>query len=168
MNWIHPDATIEPCVKLGDGIWIDAGARLGTQPIIVEKEPFTFENRLVPCEKGVIVEDNVYIGANTVIPRGYKADTTIKRGAHIGNTCVIGHDVYVGENTVISPLTVICGHTIIEPQVVIKAGVTIFENLRIGAFSLIGADSTVTRSVPQGTYGYGSPFKPKGEKNEDI
>jgi UDP-3-O-[3-hydroxymyristoyl] glucosamine N-acyltransferase len=161
---IHPDTTIFPDVKLGDNIRIEAGARIGTHPIIVEKHPFVMENGLVECNKSVVIEDNVYIGANTVIQRGYLRDTIIKKSAFIGSMCNIGHDVYIGENCVFSPFVLICGHTVVEPEVTIKARVTVFENLHVGAYSLIGADSTVTRNIPQGTYGFGSPFKQRERK----
>ena len=165
MNRIHPDATVEEHVILGDNIFIEAGARIGTNPIIGRRHPFTGENYIRECTKSVMIEDNVYIGANTVVQRGYYEHTTIKRAALIGSMCNIGHDCYIGENAIVAPCTLVEGHTIIEPCAFIGGGTTIRSLLHVGAHSFIGMASAVTKNIPPGTFGYGHPFR-KQEKTK--
>jgi UDP-3-O-[3-hydroxymyristoyl] glucosamine N-acyltransferase len=49
-----------------------------------------------PCIGRVIIQDDVEIGANSTVDRGFTGDTVIGEGAKIGNLVQIGFDVTVG------------------------------------------------------------------------
>lgn len=52
----------------------------------------------IPQFGGVILEDDVQIGALTVIERGAIDNTTIKKGSKIDNSCFISHNVTIEED----------------------------------------------------------------------
>ena len=60
-------------------------------------------------EEGVVIEDDVQIGALTVIARGAIDNTVLKRGAKIDNSTFISHNVVVGEDTFVVGETIMFG-----------------------------------------------------------
>ena len=58
---------------------------------------------------GVILEDDVEIGANSCVDRGTLGNTIIKRGTKIDNQVQIGHNCQIGEDCVIVAGTGIAG-----------------------------------------------------------
>jgi virginiamycin A acetyltransferase len=85
-------------IKIGTGVLIAANCTLA--PVNHEyrsKEKTILEQRFMPSKGGIIIEDDVWIGANTVICDG----AIIRQGAVIGaNSVVLGelisYGVYVG------------------------------------------------------------------------
>jgi serine O-acetyltransferase len=57
----------------------------------------------------VIIEDDVNIGANSVVISPYRADLRIERGARIGAGAVVTHDVPAGSTVVSVPARVLPG-----------------------------------------------------------
>ena len=55
-------------------------------------------HRKIPQIGGVIIEDDVEIGANCTVDRGALGDTKIGRGTKIDNLVQIGHNVIIGEH----------------------------------------------------------------------
>lgn len=99
-----------------------------------------------PHEFGVIIEDNVEIGSNSVIHRGRWRDTQIKKGAKIDSLVHIAHNAIIGENTFVVAGTVIGGsvdigdHCFIGENVSIKQGVKITNNVTIGMGTIVRHD----------------------------
>ena len=58
---------------------------------------------------GVLIEDDVYIGANACIDRGSLGDTIIGKGSKIDNLVHIAHNVNIGENVMIIANSMIAG-----------------------------------------------------------
>lgn len=63
----------------------------------------------IPQLGGVVIGDNVEIGASTTIDRGAIDDTVIADGVRIDNQIQIAHNVTIGENTAIAGSTGIAG-----------------------------------------------------------
>ncbi len=64
------------------------------------------------------VEDNVEIGANTVIDRATMGATIVRDGVKLDNLIQIAHNVDIGKNTVIAAQTGISGSSKIGEHVV--------------------------------------------------
>ena len=85
----------------------------------------------------VIIEDDVEIGANTVIDRGTLAHTLIGKGTKIDNLVQIAHNVLIGEHTVIAAQAGIAGsasvgrHTRIGGQAGIAGHIQIADRIEI-------------------------------------
>jgi len=110
---IHPHVTIYPGVTIGDGftchsqVSIREGVAIGNRVTILNgavigADGFGFVEHdgglmKVPQVGGVVIEDEVEIGANTTIDRATMGATIIRRGVKLDNLIQIGHNCEVGE-----------------------------------------------------------------------
>jgi len=172
---IAANAVIEEAVTIGDETVIGANASLshcdiGARALIhpgvrIGQRGFGFAidpegHVMVPQLGGVIVGDDVEIGANTTVDRGAGPDTVIGAGTMIDNLVQIGHNVQIGRGCIIIAQAGIAGSTVLEDFAVVAAQVGVAGHLRIGSGAQIGAQSGVMRDVEPGTRMLGSPAVP--------
>ncbi len=65
----------------------------------------------MPQIGGVVIGDDVEIGANTTIDRGAIEDTVIAEGVKLDNQIQVGHNVYIGAHTAVAACVGISGST---------------------------------------------------------
>ena len=63
----------------------------------------------VPQVGGVVIGDDVEIGANTTVDCGAIDDTVIEDGVRIDNLCMIGHNVRIGAHSAFAAMTGVAG-----------------------------------------------------------
>lgn len=155
---IYPNVTIYDNVIIGDNCLIQAGAVIGTDGLGCERDK---EGLLVkfPHLGGVIIENNVEIGANCHIAKGALSNTIIGQGTKINGLCFIAHNCIIGENVWITGNTMLAGTVKVGDNVNIYSGVIIREHRTIGNNAIIGMGSVVTKDVPAGETWIGSPAK---------
>lgn len=108
---------------------------------------------------GVVIGDEVEIGANTCIDRGALDDTWIDFGVKIDNQVQIAHNVRIGKNTAIAGAVAIAGSTEIGKNCTIAGAVGIVGHLSIADNVHVTAMSLVTKSIKQsGSYSSGVPL----------
>lgn len=112
-----------------------------------------------PHVGGVVIEDDVTVGAHTCIDRGALGNTIIRRGARIDNLVHIAHNVMVGEYAVIVAHALICGSAVIGPRAWIGGGAIIKEGVTVGAGAVVGLGAVVTKDVPPGETWAGVPAR---------
>jgi UDP-3-O-[3-hydroxymyristoyl] glucosamine N-acyltransferase len=144
-------------VRIGKNVRIGEGTVLGALPLIFNKETGA---RVRPeIKAGLIIEDDVDIGANCVLNLGEETDTIVRRGSMIGHLSSIGHDADIGRYVGISVHVCISGcvkvgkWSYIAPQTVVKPYV------KIGEYTMIGMGSVVNKDIPSGVIAYGTPCK---------
>lgn len=105
------------------------------------------------------IENNVVIGNNV----------TIKSGVQIWDGITIEDDVHIGPNVTFandfrprSKHNFTCLKTLIKVNASIGANSTIIGGITIGAYSMIGAGSVVTKDIPSHTLWYGNPASFRG------
>jgi UDP-3-O-[3-hydroxymyristoyl] glucosamine N-acyltransferase len=81
---------------LGNRILLHAGVRIGHAGLHEGVPGGRGEGQPAPHIGRVIIQDDVEIGANTTIDRGFGRDTVIGEGSRIGNLVQIGCDVMAG------------------------------------------------------------------------
>lgn len=178
---IHPDASIGPFtyvgksnigkdaiiygnvqiydgVSIGERSLIQAGCILGADGYGYNRDENGFPIQF-PHIGGIIIEDDVDLGANTCIDNGALGPTKIGYGSKLDNLVHIGHNVQIGKCVYIAALTSIAGSTKVEDMVSIWTGVSVADGLRIGAKSFVGMGSVVLNEVPEGKKCFGNPAR---------
>lgn len=118
------------------------------------------EYELFPQIGGVIIGDNVNIGANTTVNRGALGDTTIGDGCVIAHGNNIGHNCKLGKNVFIAGGTFLGGSSEIGDGCFISALVFVNPHVKIGSGVIIGGGSVVTKDFDgEGAVLAGSPAK---------
>lgn len=154
---IYPGVRIYPNCIIGDRCIIHANAVIGC-------DGFGYR----PDEKGhyikinhvgrVILEEDVEIGANTVIDRGTLNFTKIGKGSKIDNLVQIAHNVTIGEHTVIAAQAGIAGSSSVGDHARIGGQVGIAGHIHIADRIEIQAQSGVhSGKYPEGTRLFGYP-----------
>lgn len=154
-------------LKLGRGVSIGARSYIETsasEPVIFGNGVSLRENTWIQCRsgfngrgEGLVLEDRVYIGPNSVIGVGGKI--SIGEGCQIGAGVSLAaeqHEAHDGNYT--TGKTRRDGITI-GPGCWFGNNVTVLDGVEIGANSVIGAGSTVTRSLPAGCVAVGTPAR---------
>lgn len=100
--------------------------------------------KAIPQVGNVILEDNVSIGANTVIDCATMGSTIIRKGVKLDNLIQIAHNCEIGENTVMAAQAGMAGsskvgkNSIIGGQVGIGGHITLADKTQLGAKAGIG------------------------------
>ncbi|MEL6608341.1 MAG: UDP-3-O-(3-hydroxymyristoyl)glucosamine N-acyltransferase [Pseudomonadota bacterium] len=106
---------------------------------------------------GVVIGDNVEIGANTCIDAGTIRATRIGSGTKIDNLCQIGHNVVTGEDCLICGHAGIAGSTVLGRNVVMGGRAATVDNIVVGDNVVLGANAFVMSNVPAGRAMLGYP-----------
>lgn len=141
---IGDDVILYPGVKIYEGCVIGNNCILHSN-VVVGSDGFGFapttdgSYKKIPQTGNVIIEDDVEIGANTVIDRSTMGSTFIRKGVKLDNLIQIAHNVEIGKNTVIAAQSGVAGSAKIGEgcqlggQVGVAGHLTIADNTKIGA-----------------------------------
>lgn len=153
---LHPNVVIDCPCKIGKNCEIFAGVVIGADGFGYYKDEDGVPRREIHY-RGVIIGDNVEIGANSCIDRGLLTDTVIGDNTKIDNLCHVAHNVQMEENCLMTAQSGIAGSTVIEKGVYIAPGATILNQLTVGKNAWVGAGSTVIRNVKANNTVFGIP-----------
>ena len=143
---------------IGDRVIVHPGCNIGQDGF--GYVPSAKGHIKVPQIGGVVIQDDVEIGAGTTIDRGGLRDTVIGQGTKIDNLVQIAHNVVIGRHCIIVAQSGISGSVTIEDFVVLGARVGVIPHMTIGKGAQIAARSSVARPVPPGVRWGGAPAKP--------
>lgn len=188
---IAAGCVIGPGVVLGDGVQIGkdsilnanvtiyGGCQVGERAIIhsgavIGADGFGFANHQGEWIKihqlgGVMIGNDVEIGANTTIDRGAIDDTMIDDGVKLDNQIQIGHNCHIGAHTAIASSTAVAGSTIIGKHCAIAGLTGFFGHLEVSDNVTLTAMSAVTKSIKEpGHYASGTPLQPHREWQKNF
>ena len=168
---IYPNVTIYPGVRLGDRVVIHAGVVLGSDGFGFVRDAKSGRYEKFPQVGGLILEDDVEIGANSTVDRGALDVTRIRRGTKIDNLVHVGHNVDIGEDVVIAAQTGVSGSSVIEDGVIIGGQVGIADHVRIESGAILGAQSGIPSKKiirGKGIVFWGTPARPIKEYLKDM
>ncbi|MCF7885342.1 MAG: UDP-3-O-(3-hydroxymyristoyl)glucosamine N-acyltransferase [Candidatus Marinimicrobia bacterium] len=163
---INPRVTIYHNCTIGEDVIIHSGTVIGSDGYGYTRTDGGIEK--IPQKGGVVIEDNVEVGANCTIDRGTISDTRIGRGTKLDNLIQLGHNVKVGKYCFIVAQTGIAGSTTIEDGVTIAGQVGIAGHIRIGKGARIAAKSGITKDVPPDTTMFWYPAREQRQARKDI
>ena len=134
---LHANVTLYHGVSVGDRVIMHSGAVLGADGFGFAPDPFKGQGAWAKIAQlgGVIVGNDVEIGANTTIDRGALDDTVIGNGVKLDNQIMIAHNVRVGDNTAMAACVGVAGST------------TIGRRCTIGGASMLSGHITLADDV---------------------
>jgi UDP-3-O-[3-hydroxymyristoyl] glucosamine N-acyltransferase len=148
-------------VRLGLRALVHPGAVIGSDGFGLAREPEGWIK--VPQLGGVVIGDDVEIGANTTIDRGAIGDTVIEDGVKLDNQIQIAHNVRIGAHTVIAGCVGISGSTTVGRNCMIAGAVGLAGHIEIPDGTVITGLTMVSRSIREaGVYSGALPFDEAG------
>ena len=156
---IHARVSIRERAKLGDRVVVQDGAVIGSDGYGFARAADGTHIK-IPQVGGVVLEDDVEIGANTTIDRPAVGETRIRAGAKIDNLVQIAHGVTIGRNVLLAAQVGIAGSTTIEDSVTLAGQVGVAGHLTIGKGAIATAQTGIPNSVEAGALVSGYPAIP--------
>ena len=136
---LYPGVKVYPGCKIGERCIIHAGAVIGSDGFGFAPVEGHYEK--IPQMGGVILEDDVEIGANTTIDRATFGNTVIGKGTKLDNLIQIAHNVRLGENNVFAAQTGVAGSTRIGDRNRVGGQCGFAGHITIGSDNEFGAQS---------------------------
>lgn len=156
---VHGHCFIYDNVSIGKNVIIQAGAIIGGDGYGYSRnEHGEFEK--FPHIGGVVIEDEVEIGANTCVDKGTLGNTIIRQGAKIDNLVHVAHNVIVGKHAAVIAHSMIGGSTEIGDYAWVAPSAALMNGIRIGSKSTVGLGAVVTKNIPDGETWAGLPAQP--------
>lgn len=152
---IHGGVTIYDATTVGDRVILHAGSVIGADGFGYARDGAVQVK--VPQVGGVILGDDVEIGANACVDRGTLAPTVIGEGTKIDNLVQVGHNCRVGRHCAISGLSGLSGSTVLEDGVILGGNVGTAGHQVIGRGTMVAAKSGVHGDVAPGSIIGGAP-----------
>jgi UDP-3-O-[3-hydroxymyristoyl] glucosamine N-acyltransferase len=174
---LYPHVAVGPGARIGDDCVIHSQCSIRERAIVgnrvilhngvvIGSEGFGFAKQAdgthlkIPQGAGVVIEDDVEIGANSTIDRPAVGETRIQAGTKIDNLVHIAHGVSVGRRVLLAAQVGISGSTVVEDDVILAGQVGVAGHLRVGKGAMATAQSGIPNSVDAGAYVSGSPAIP--------
>lgn len=148
---------------MGKGCIIKDGAVLGGAGFGFEIDENGNKFRF-PQIGGLIIGNQVEIGANTCVDRGALSNTEIGDYTKINNLCHIAHNNKIGKNVIITGCVNISGSNVIEDNVWIAPNASIRGYVHLGKGCVVGMGAVATKDIPAGETWVGNPAKKMEKK----
>jgi UDP-3-O-[3-hydroxymyristoyl] glucosamine N-acyltransferase len=179
---LHPGVHVGDDCVLGEGCELFPGValyrrtRLGNHVVVhansvVGSDGYGYvlvngRHAKIPQVGWVEVGDEVEVGACVTIDRGVLGPTRIGAGTKIDNQVQVGHNVQVGNHCLLVSQTGISGSTKLGDYVTLAGKVGVVGHIEIGSRSIVGGNSVVAKSLPEGSFVTGFPARPHREWTE--
>lgn len=152
-GWLSANVSIYHGVRIGDNARIHSGAVIGA-------DGFGFAPDTGPGARkggwqkiyqlgGVVVGDNVEIGACTTIDRGALDDTVIEDGVILDNHVMIAHNVRVGENTAMAAYSAAAGSAVIGRNCTFSGRSGVVGHVTLCDGVHVAANTSISKSISE-------------------
>lgn len=171
---IGPGSVLDGPVDLGEGVVLGANVRiqgpanLGARvsigsSVVMGEEAFSFgfgpDEHAVrfPANGGVVIEDDVEIGASTFVAAGVFAPTRIEASAKIADLVSISNAVQIGRNSIVTARSSLSGRVRVGRDCWIGQSAAIRQGVVVGDGAMVGMGAVVVKDVPPGMVVMGNP-----------
>lgn len=145
---LHANVKLYSGTRVGSNCEIHSGTVIGSDGFgFAPQEDGTY--KAVPQLGNVIIEDNVSIGANSVIDCAtmFGDSTIIHKGVKLDNLIQVAHNVEIGKNTVIAAQTGVSGSAKIGENCVIAGQVGVAGHITIANKTSVGGKAGISKSI---------------------
>jgi UDP-3-O-[3-hydroxymyristoyl] glucosamine N-acyltransferase len=153
---LHARVSVRERVRIGHRVVIQDGAVLGSDGFGFARRSDGTHHK-IPQIGGVVVEDDVEIGAHTAIDRPAVGETRIGAGSKIDNLVQVAHGVTLGKNVLLAAQVGVAGSTRLEDGVTLAGQVGVAGHLTIGKGVIATAQTGIPNSVEPGAFVSGYP-----------
>lgn len=177
---VHPTAVIRPGAvvlrgavvgegsTIGENAVVYGGARIGARVVVgpltvIGRQGFGFATgpggavERIAQLGGVLIEDDVELGALVTVDAGTLGPTVIRRGAKLDAHVHVGHNVEIGEGTFVAAQAGFAGSSRIGRGVLVGGQAGVKDHAQIGDGARIGGKSGVIGDVAPGDVVAGFP-----------
>ena len=121
-------------------------------------------------QSGIVqIDDDVEIGAGSMVDRARFGRTWIGEGTKIDNQVQIGHNVVIGKHCILVSGCGVSGSSQLGDYVVVAAQAGITGHVTVGSQCTLGARTVVTKDLPAGAASYlGFPARPAMEERRNM
>jgi len=158
---LYPHVVVLDRVRVGRRVIVHPGAVLGADGFGYAPDAGTY--RKIPQVGGVVIEDDVEIGANTTIDRSTIGDTVIRRGTKIDNLVQIAHNVLVGADSIIAAQAGVAGSSRLGSGAMLGGQAGVSDHVTLGDGVVLAAGAAAIDDIPEGGRYLGFPARPAFE-----
>jgi UDP-3-O-[3-hydroxymyristoyl] glucosamine N-acyltransferase len=155
---LYPNVVVREGCSIGARVIVHSGTVIGSDGF--GYVPHQGRHHKIPQLGGVVIEDDVELGANVTIDRATIGSTMIKQGTKVDNLVQIAHNVSVGEHSIVVAQVGIAGSTTIGHHVMIGGQAGLADHIQIGDQVMIAARAGVNRSLEPNQIVSGAPVMP--------
>ena len=145
---IYPNVSIREGITIGSRVIIHSGTVIGS-------DGYSFvtdggKHHKIPQVGGVLIADDVEIGANCTIDRATLGNTVIKQGSKLDNMVHIAHNVTIGEHCLLAGQVGIAGSATLGNYVVFGGQAGVADHTIVGDRVMAGGKAVIARDVEPG------------------
>ncbi len=158
---VFPHAALYERVVVGANCILHAGSVVGADGFGFTRHEG--RHKKIPQIGGVVVGDDVEIGANSCIDAGTMEPTRIGSGTKIDNLVQVGHNCVIGERVILCGGVCIAGSAVVENDVTLAGQSGVAGHITIGAGTTVAAGAGVISDVAPRSVVAGFPQLPMEE-----
>ena len=143
---IYANVSIYSKVKIGNNCAFHSGVVIGSDGFGYAPDAKK-ERHKIPQVGGVVICNNVEIGANTTVDGGTFSPTIIEEGVVIDNLVQIGHNVKIGAHATIAAKVGIGGSSVIGKYCILAGGALISDHINICDHAVIGGFTGIGKNI---------------------
>ncbi len=163
---LHARVTLYAGVTVGARAILHTGAVLGADGFGFAPDPARGKGAWtkIPQLGGVLLGDDVEVGANTTIDRGALDSTSIANGVKLDNQIMIAHNVRIGEHTAMAACVGVAGSTVIGARCTIGGASMLSGHITLADDVHISGGTAVTSNISKpGRYTGVYPYAEHGD-----
>ena len=160
---LHPNVVIYPGVRIGSRCELHSGCVIGSDGYNYEHDAATNGYRKPVSSGGVVIGDDVEIGANSSIHRGQDRDTVVEDHVKIGDLTHVGHDCHIGRASRLIAQVGIASNVVLGERVILMGKVGVRAGVTIGDDAVVLAKSGVFGNLAGDRVYLGYPARPHRE-----
>lgn len=108
----------------------------------------------------VVLDEGIYVGKQAVI----NTKAQVGKLSIINTGAIIEHGCELKEEVHIAPGTVLCGDVRVGAHTFVGANSTVIQGISMGTYTKVGAGSVVCRNLGSNVLAYGNPCKVIGDR----